>query len=126
MSKKHKKVCATVNYIEYLLILAFTITGCISISASASLADIPIGITSSAIRLKICAITAAIKNYKSIIKKKKHVKIVLSAKSKLSSIKVLIYQALIDSVIGHDEFALINNELNDYNKMKKEIKNLKI
>ena len=126
MSKKHKKVCATVNYIEYLLILAFTITGCISISASASLADIPIGITSSAIRLKICAITAAIKNYKSIIKKKKHVKIVLSAKSKLSSIKVLIYQALIDSVIGHDEFALINNELNEYNKMKKEIKNLKI
>ena len=126
MSKKHKKVCATVNYIEYLLILAFTITGCISISASASLADIPIGITSSAIRLKICAITAAIKNYKSIIKKKKHVKIVLSAKSTLSSIKVLIYQALIDSVIGHDEFALINNELNEYNKMKKEIKNLKI
>ena len=128
MSKKHKKVCATVNYIEYLLILAFTITGCISISASASLADIPIGITSSAIRLKICAITAAIKNYKSIIKKKKkkHVKIVLSAKSKLSSIKVLIYQALIDSVIGHDEFALINNELNEYNKMKKEIKNLNI
>ena len=41
-----------------------------SISALASLVGIPIGITSSAVRLKICAITAGIKNYKSIIKKK--------------------------------------------------------
>ena len=43
------------------------------------------GITSSAIGLKICAITAGIKKYKSIIKekKKKHDKMVLLAKSKL-------------------------------------------
>ena len=27
MSKKHKKVCTTLNYIEYFLILAVTITG---------------------------------------------------------------------------------------------------
>ena len=33
--------------------------------------DIPIGITSSAIGLEICAITAGIKRYESIIKKKK-------------------------------------------------------
>ena len=37
------------NYIEHFLILAFTITGCISISTFASLLGIPIGITSSAI-----------------------------------------------------------------------------
>ena len=48
MSKKHKKVCTTLNYIEHFLILASTITGCISISAFASLLGIPIGITSSA------------------------------------------------------------------------------
>ena len=43
-----------------------------------------IGITSSAVGLKICVITAAIKKYKSIIKKKKkkHGKLVLLAKSK--------------------------------------------
>ena len=78
MSKKHKKVCTTLNYIEHFLILGSTITGCVSISAFASLVGIPIGITSSAIGLKICAITAAIKRYKSIIKKqkKKHNKIV--------------------------------------------------
>ena len=67
MSKKHKKVCTTLNYIEHFLILASTVTGCISISAFASLVGIPIGIMSSAIRLKICAITAGIKKYKSII-----------------------------------------------------------
>ena len=49
MSKMHKKICATLNYIKHFLILASAITGCVSISASASLIDIPIGITSSAI-----------------------------------------------------------------------------
>ena len=33
MCNKHKKVCATLNYIEHFLILGFAITGCISISA---------------------------------------------------------------------------------------------
>ena len=53
MSKKHKKVCTSLNYIEHFLILASTITGCISVSAFTSLIGIPIGITSSAIGLKI-------------------------------------------------------------------------
>ena len=71
MSKRHAKVCTTLNYIERFLILRSTITGCVSISAFASLVGIPIGVTSSAIGLKICAITAAIKKYMSIIKKRK-------------------------------------------------------
>ena len=49
MSRKHKKVCATLNYIEDFLILASTITGCVSTFDFASLIGIPIGITSSAI-----------------------------------------------------------------------------
>ena len=55
---------------------------------------------SSALRLKICAITAAIEKYKFAIKKKKkkHDKIVLLAKSKLNSIEVLISKVLIDLV----------------------------
>ena len=106
MSKKHKKVCTTLNYIEHFLIVASSITECISISVFASLIGIPIGITSSAKELKICAITAGIKKYKSIIKKKKkkHDKIVLLAKSKWNTMKVLISKALINSVISHDEF----------------------
>ena len=57
MSKKHKKVCTTLSCMNYFLILASTITGCISVSAFASLIGIPIEITSSIIGLKICAIT---------------------------------------------------------------------
>ena len=100
---KHKKVSTTLNYIEHILILALTITGCTPISAFASLLGVPIGITSSAIGLKICAITAGIKKYKSIIKKKKkkHDKIVLQAIFKLNNIEVLISKALIDSNISH-------------------------
>ena len=76
------------------------------ISALASLAGIPTGITSLAIGLKPCAITEVIKKYKSIIKKKKkkHHKMVLLAKSKLNSIEVLISKSLIDSIISHDEY----------------------
>ena len=81
---------------------------------------IPIGITSSAIGLKICAITAGIKKYKSIIKKKKkkHDKIVSLAKSKLNRIEVLISKSLIDSNISHDEFVSINNVLKEYEEIK--------
>ena len=53
-SKNHKKVSITLNYIEHFLILGSTITGCVSISAFASLVGILIGITSSALGLKIC------------------------------------------------------------------------
>ena len=64
MSRNHKKVCTTLNYVEHLLVLAYTITGCILFSAFAFLIGIPMRVTSSAIGLKICAITAGIKNYK--------------------------------------------------------------
>ena len=53
------------------LFLASTITGCISIYVFASLTGISIRITNSAIGLKICTITAGIKKYKPIIKKRK-------------------------------------------------------
>ena len=108
-----------------MLIAISTITGCVSISAFASLVGIPVGIASSTIGLKICVITAGIKKYKSIIKKKrkKHDKIVLLPKSKLNSIEVLISKALIDSNINHEKFVLINNVVKDFYGMKQEMKN---
>ena len=63
MSKKHKKVCIILSYIDHSLIVISTITECVSISAFASLVGIPIGITSSTIGLKTCIITAGIKKY---------------------------------------------------------------
>ena len=59
--KNKKKVCTTPNYIEHFIILCSTITGYVSISAFTSLVGLPIGVTSSVIGFKICAITAAIK-----------------------------------------------------------------
>ena len=122
--KKNEKICATLNYIEHFLILAFTITGCVSISVFASSIRFPIGITSSASGLKICEITARIKKYNSIIKKKKkkHNKIVSLGKSKLNWI---ICKSLIDLNINHNEFFLVNNLLKEYEEMKEEIKYLK-
>ena len=70
MSKKHKKVYRVFNYIEHLFIVISTISS-FSIYVFASLARIPVGITTSAIGLKMCVITAGIKKYNSIIKKKK-------------------------------------------------------
>ena len=105
------------NYINHSLIVISPIIDCVSISVYASLVGIPIDITSSAIGLKICVITAGIKKYKPIIKKKKkkkNEKIVLAAKPKLSNIEVLISKALIDSNISHDEFILISNLLKEF------------
>ena len=51
MSKKHKNVYRVLNYSEHLLILISTVTGCVSISNVASLVNVSIGITSSAMGL---------------------------------------------------------------------------
>ena len=96
MSRKYKKICKTLNFIELFLILVSKIVGRISISALSSLLGVPEGITRSAIVLKICAVAAGIKNYKLLIKKKKkkHVKIRLLAKSKLNNIEFLFTRAI--------------------------------
>ena len=48
ISRKHKKVCTTLNYINYFLVLAFV--------------GIPIGLSNLAIELKTCAKATGIKN----------------------------------------------------------------
>ena len=123
ISENKKKVCTALNNIEQFLVLASTIIGCVFISAFASLIGILIGTTSPEVGSKIRAITAGIKKYKSIIKKKKkkHNETVLLAKFKLNSTEVLISRALIDSVISHDEFVLINNIPKEIKEMKEEI-----
>ena len=41
MSKNHKIICTALNYIEHFLILAFVVTGYISVSVFGSLLGIP-------------------------------------------------------------------------------------
>ena len=80
------------DHIVQLLILVSTANVCVSISLFASLVGIPIGIASSEVGLKICVITAGVKKYKSLYKKKrkKDDKIILLAKDKQNTTEVLI------------------------------------
>ena len=104
-----------------MFILVSTITGCVSISAFAQLVCAPVGITSFAVGIKICAITAETEKYKSIIKKKKKKKydklVLLGKDKKLNTIEFLISKALIDSYISHGEFVSVNNVLREYNEI---------
>ena len=51
-------------------------------------------------------------------KKKKHDQILMLAESKFNSIETLIPQALNDLDISHEEFKMIFNEKDKYEKMK--------
>ena len=59
-------------------------------------------------------------------KKNKYDKIVSLAKTNLNNIDVLISRVLIESYISHDQFVKVNNVLNEYEDMKKQIENLMI
>ena len=53
MNEKYKKTWKYLNYVENLLFLVSTVTGCVSISAFASLVCVSVGIRSSAVGLNI-------------------------------------------------------------------------
>ena len=58
MSEKCNKTCKSLHYVENLLVLPSTVTAWASIASFASLVCVPVGITSSAVGINICAITA--------------------------------------------------------------------
>ena len=92
-----------------MFILVSTVTVCVSVSAFASLVCVPVGITSFAVGIKICAMTEGIKKYKAVIMRtKKDDKILLLGRDKLNS---------------HNELVSVNNVLREYNEMKEKIKN---
>ena len=62
MREKHKKTYSYFNYLEHSLLFISTVTGLVSVTTFASLVNIPIGNASSPVGIKICAITARIKN----------------------------------------------------------------
>ena len=47
--KRHKKVCTNLNYMKHLLILASTVTGCVSVYDFVSSVGFSEGITSSTV-----------------------------------------------------------------------------
>ena len=63
ISKKFRKARRVMSHIEHLLVLVSTVTGCVSVSAFASLVGIPVGIANSAVGLTNCVIASGIKKY---------------------------------------------------------------
>ena len=51
MSLKHKKVCRMLNYFEHFLVFVSNFSGCVSISAFASLVGVPVTNVNSAVGL---------------------------------------------------------------------------
>ena len=65
MIGKHKKVCRTLNFMEYSILVS-SVTWCVSISPFAFLVCIPVGIMSSVMGSKIFVMTVGIKKYKKV------------------------------------------------------------
>ena len=55
------------NYTKHFIVFISDVSGNVSISAFASLVSVPVGIASSAVGLKICAITHSHKKWKDIL-----------------------------------------------------------
>ena len=110
MSETYKKSCKYLNYVENLLILSLTITGCVWMSIFASSVHINV-VTISSVGIIIFAIIEGIKKYKTMTKKKKkkHDKTKFLGKDELNTIEILISKVLIDSYVSHDEFVSVNN-----------------
>ena len=118
MSKILSKYIAAFDYIDKTLFVLSTTRGGISIISFASVIGVPVEIASASFTLVFPLTTRILKKLLSITrnKKKKHPKIVILAKSKLSSIETLISQSLMDLEISHEEFKTIVNEKEKYEK----------
>ena len=124
-SKKLSKYVTTFNYTEKILIVLNATTGGVCIISHGTVAGAPVGIASAAFMIAFSLATRIIKKLLKTtkMKKKKHDKIIMLAKSKLNSIETLVSQALIDLEISHEEFIMILKEKDKYEKMKENVRN---
>ena len=97
-NQKLNKYVTTFDYIDKLLIVLSATTGGVSIISFTSVIGTPVGIASASFTLIFSLTTGIVKKLLNITrkKKKKHDKILMLAKSKLSSIDTLISQALFE------------------------------
>ena len=127
MRKKLSKYIAAFDYIDKTLIVLSPTSGGISITSFTGVIAVPAGIACASFTLIFSLTTGIIKKLLKIKrnKKMKHNKIVMLAKSKPNTIETLMYQALIDLEITHEEFKTIVDEKQKYEQMKENIKNIK-
>ena len=120
MSKKLSKYISFFDYFDKSLIVLSITTGGVSIPSFATVIGAPIGITSASLSLAFSFCTGLVKKLSKATrnKKKKHNKIVMLARSKLSSIESKISEALISNQISHEDFITIINEDRNYRELK--------
>ena len=120
------KYVTTFNYIDKLLIVLNATTGGICIISHTSVIGAPVGIASAGFTIVYASTVGITKKLLKTTrnKKKKHDKILMLAKSKLSSIESLISRALIDMDISHEEFITILKEKDKYEKMKENVRSI--
>ena len=123
--KKLNKYLVSSDYFDKIFITLSASFGTLSIASYASVVGIPAGITGASLTLVFAIGTGISKSLLKVTKKrkKKHNKIIVLAKSKLSDIETLLSSALNDSKISHEEFTSIITEKNIYENIKENIKN---
>ena len=121
-----KNYVTAFDYINKILIALSATSGGVSIISFTSVVGAPVGKASASFALMLSLTTGIIKKLLSITrnKKKKRDKILMLAKSKLSSIETLVSQALIDMEISHEEFNAIIREKQKYERMKENVRNV--
>ena len=110
---KSKTFIAEIN--KSMIVLLAT-SGGISIASFATVIGIPVGMASASLSLTFSLSTGLVKKLSITArnKKKKHNKIVMLARSKLSSIESKISEALMNNQISHEDFMAIINEERHY------------
>ena len=109
-----------------MIVLSVT-SGGVSIASFATAIGAPIGITSASLTLAFSLYTGLVKKLLKATrnKKKKHNKIVMSARSKLNSIEGKISQTLLNNEISHEDFITIINEERNHRELKESIRMIK-
>ena len=124
MSKRLIKYIASFEYFDKSLIVSSVTTDSISIASFATVIGAPAGIGSASFSLAFSIFTGIIKELlkTTVNKKKKHNKIVMLARSKLSSIESKISEALINNEMSHEDFMMIINEEKKYRRLNESIR----
>ena len=125
--KKIGKYIVAFDYADKVFITLSASFGTLSIASYATVFGIPAGIAGASLTLIFTVTTGVAKTLLKITrkKKKKHNKIIALARSKLNIIENLIFQALIDFEITHEEFSKIIYEKNNYEPIIDNIRSVK-
>ena len=106
-----------------MIVLSATTEG-VSTCSFTSVVGAPVGIASAGFTLIFSLTREIVKKLLSTTrnKTKKHDKILMLVKSKLSSVETLISQALIDMGISHEEYIAILKQKYKYQKMEENLR----